>query len=206
MRPTQTPAGQVPICQHSGARGLCGQELDAEAHHASTCPTGGLVIQRHDRLARWLFRWLSQGRTSGTPRLEQVLPSERGRLDIVFEDEGLQYWCDVAVTSAVSSCPRTLQARSETDGAAARAEEAVKRHRYRAKAVPIVVEADGRPGSSCLSFVRQFAGMCGESSSSCPARAWRCFSSMLQSGNAEIEIAAWGRNAVLNNLVRYHVP
>ena len=43
----------------------------------------------------------------------------------MFVDEGLQYWCDVAVASAASTCPRSLRTNANTDGAAARAEEAV---------------------------------------------------------------------------------
>ena len=146
LRPTAVPNGMAPLCAHFGGRGPCGAPLDAEAHHATTCTVGGHVIQRHDQLGRWLCKWLSQGRTNNPPRMEQVLPSERGRLDVVFVDDGLPYWCDVAVTSAATTCQRSLRANANTDGAATRAEEAVKRHRYHSKAVPIVAEADGRPG------------------------------------------------------------
>ena len=161
LRPTAVPDGQIPRCTHVGAIGPCASHLDEDAIHATTCPVGGHIIQRHDRLGRWLCKWLGQGRTSSPPRMEQVLPSERGRLDVVFMDEGLQYWCDVAVTSAATTCLRSLRANAGTDGAAARAEEAVKRYRYHNRAVPIVVEADGRPGPSCLAFIRKFAQNCG---------------------------------------------
>ena len=206
LRPTAAPDGQVPLCAHVGTSGLCGAELDAGGVHATTCPIGGFVIQRHDGLTRWLCKWLSQGRTSGPPRLEQVLPSERGRLDVVFTDDGLAYWCDVAVTSATSTCQRSLQSRANTDGAAARAEEAVKRHRYHGKAIPIVVEADGRPGPNCLAFIRKFAANCSEEYSACPARAWSAFSSKLQTGSAAIELAAWGLNAVRDQRVHHFIP
>ena len=124
----------------------------------------------------------------------------------MFVDEGLQYWCDVAVTSAASTCPRSLRTNANTDGAAARAEEAVKRYRYRNRAVPIVVEADGRPGPSCLAFIRKFAQNCGEEHSTSPARAWSALSSVLQAGNAEVELAAWGRNALAEGRVQFFLP
>ena len=206
LRSTAMMDEQVPLCAHTGAQGPCNRELDGEGIHATTCPVGGLVIQRHDQLGRWLCRWLSQGRTSSPPRLEQVLPSERGRLDVVFVDEGLQYWCDVAVTSAVSACRRSASAYAKTDGAAARAEEAVKRYRYHCKAVPIVIEADGRPGPSCLAFIRKFARTCSEDYSASPARAWCELSSMLQAGNAEIELASWGFNALKERRVEFYLP
>ena len=119
---------------------------------------------------------------------------------------GLQYWCDVAVTSAVSACRRSASAYAKTDGAAARAEEAVKRYRYHCKAVPIVIEADGRPGPSCLAFIRKFARTCSEDYSASPARAWCELSSMLQAGNAEIELASWGFNTLKERRVDIYSP
>ena len=119
---------------------------------------------------------------------------------------GLQYWCDVAATSAATTCLRNLRANAGTDGAATRAEEAVKRYRYHNKAVPIVVEADGRPGPNCLAFIRKFAQNCGEEHSASPARAWSAISSVLQAGNAEVELAAWGHNAFAEGRVQFYVP
>ena len=87
-----------------------------------------------------------------------------------------------------------------------RAEDAVKRHRYHNKAVPIVVEADGRPGASCLAFIRKFALTCGEEHSTSPARAWTALSSVLQAGNAEVELSSWGHNAFAEGRVQYYVP
>ena len=102
---------------------------------------------------RWLARWLAEGRT-GTPlQIEQVLPSENGRLDVTFVQDGKPWWVDVAATSAASSCPRTLAARAKNNGRAARDEEGVKRSRYRGLAHPFVLEAHGRPGPRiCLCF------------------------------------------------------
>ena len=87
LRQSSLLAAQPQTCMHNGAQRVCGVLLDQDGLHASTCPVGGLVIKRHDRIVRWLFKWLGQGRTSSPPSLEQVLPSERGRLDIVFQDE-----------------------------------------------------------------------------------------------------------------------
>ena len=84
------PAHGAPMqCFHSGANGRCAKEISASGGHAGSCPVGGFVIQRHDRALRWLHRWLSQGRTSLPPLVEQELPLENGRLDITFVQEGM---------------------------------------------------------------------------------------------------------------------
>ena len=168
--------GFMQGCQHFGRNGLCTRALDDEGVHAATCPVGGHVIHRHDRCVRWLHRWLSEGRVSSQPRLEQVLPEEAGRLDIVFQDDGSTVWLDLAVTAAATSCARTVHANARKDGTAARAEEAVKRSRYHSRAMPFVLKADGRPGSSALTFIRRYSQDAGEGFSTSPAHAWACMS------------------------------
>ena len=180
--------------------------LDPDGIHASICPVGGHVIERHDRPVRWLQRWLSQGRTNSESRLEQLLPEESGRLDLVFNEAGSTIWLDFAVTAAATSCVRTSLANARKDGAAARAEEAVKRTRYHSRATPFVLESGVRPGTSALTFVRRFAQTAGEGYSTSPAHAWACLSSALQIGNAEIEIAAVGRAAARSGAVICWVP
>ena len=135
-----------------------------------------------------------------------MLPEEAGRLDLVFQDAGTTVWVDVAVTSAVTSNERTLQARARSDGAAARAEESVKRSRYHSRATPFVLEADGRPGGSAKSFIRRYAQTASEEHSTSAAHAWICLSSVLQSGNADIELQAWGPGAISSGKVTYWIP
>ena len=89
--------------------------LDDAAVHARTCAKGGHIV-------RWLQRWLSQGRIGSETRVEQVLPEENGRLDVVFQDCGASVWVDVPVIAAVTACERTVESNARTDGAAARAQ------------------------------------------------------------------------------------
>ena len=180
--------------------------LDDSAVHARTCAKGGHIIRRHDRIVRWLQRWLSQGRVGSEPRVEQVLPEEHGRLDIVFQGGGTNVWVDVAVTAAVTASERAVASHAKTDGAAARAEEAVKRTRYHSRATPFVLEADGRPGPSAKQFLRRYAQEAGEGFSTSPAHAWACVSSTLQSGNAEVELAAWSSRALIDGQVTFWIP
>ena len=188
--------GGVRQCQHSGRNGGCPRIIDASGKHPGTCVVGGYVIERHDRAVRWLHRWLSKGRTSTPPEMEQVLPSENGRLDVTFTQDGMPWWVDVAITTAPSACTRSQAARAKSDGRAARDEEQVKRSRYHNMAYPFVLEAHGRAGPSALAFIRAFsADSCtGESESA--AEAWATLSSISQSGTAWIELTAYGKNAL----------
>ena len=157
-------------------------------------------------MVRWLARWLAEGRTGSEPRVEQVLPEENGRLDVVFHDAGVGVWVDVAITAAVTSSERAVQSHAKKDGAAARTEEGVKRTRYHSRATPFVIEADGRAGPAALQFVRQYARDASEAHSVSPAHAWGCLSSIVQSGNAEVELAAWRTNTLTDGQVTFRVP
>ena len=201
------PAARAPMpCRHAGPRGSCAHQIDESGIHCGTCNVGGYAIERHDRAVRWLHQWLSQGRCSTPPQMEQVLPSEQGRLDITFMHDGVAQWIDVAITSVTSSCPRTRAVRSRKDGAAARAEEAVKRSRYRNRAQPFVLEAHGRPGRSALAFVRAFAGEAAVGASESASDAWAALSSISQSGTAWIEMTAYGKNCMSNGTAEIWFP
>ena len=201
-----TSSSTPPLCQHKGSAGICLSELGPDGIHASICPIGGHVIVRHDRSVRWLHRWLLQGRLNSEPRLEQVLPEECGWLDVVFQEAGTTLWVDFAVTAAATTCTRTTTANARADGAAAKAEEGVKRSRYHGRATPFVVESGGRPGASAMSFVRRFASVAGEEYSTSPAHAWACLSSTVQTGNAQIELGVFRPGALQSGEVRFWVP
>ena len=156
-------------------------------------------------MTRHLCKWLSQGRTSVEPRMEQVLPDEAGRLDIVYVDEGAPTWLDVAVTSCRSRCSRSLANNARSDGAAGKAEEAVKRYRYHGRATPVVWEADGRPAAAAISLIRRHAKNCHEGYSTSAASIWNSLSSVLQSWNSTIEILAWGSQCVFNQKAIIHI-
>ena len=201
------PANGQPLqCRHAGANGGCAQQIDSSGSHASTCAAGGFVIQRHDRVLRWLHRWLSDGRTSTPPLMEQVLLSEDGSLNITFVHEGIPYWVDIAITSAASECAREQRARSKTDGRAARAMEAHKRSRYHGRATPFVLEAHGRAGPSARAFIGKFCcdGATGASNSA--ADAWSALSSVSQAGSAQLELTAYGPSAIERGIAQIWVP
>ena len=203
LRPT---AGVPMPCQHRGARGPCSGQIDGLGRHPSTCPVGGFVIQRHDRVVRRLHRWLSQGRTSSPPQMEQVLPSEQGRLDITFVQDGVPRWVDVAITAASTMCERSLAARAKIDGRAARDEEGIKRSRYHGRAQPFLLEAHGRPGPSAIAFVRAFSVDGDATASESAADAWAALSSVSQAGTARIELSAYGKNALSRGTAEIWMP
>ena len=193
-------------CQHTGRNGGCTCQIDSDGRHAETCSVGGCTIERHDRVARWLHKWLSEGRTSAPPLMEQICPTERGRLDVTFVHEGTPWWVDVAITSAASSCQRSLRARAANDGRAARDEEGIKRSRYHGRAFPFVLEAHGRPGPAALSFIRKFCrdGALGASQSA--ADAWAALSSTSQSGTACMVLSAYGPAAIEKGVAEIWIP
>ena len=149
---------------------------------------------------------MAEGRTSTPPEMEQVLPSENGRLDITFVQDGKPWWVDVAVTSASTTCPRSRAARAKADGRAARDEEGVKRSRYHQMAHPFVMEAHGRPGPAAVAFIRGFAGDCATGASQSVADAWVILSSILQSGSAWIDLKSYGNRAISNGAVEIWTP
>ena len=193
-------------CRHSGANGQCAQDICASGAHGCVCSVGGFVIQRHDRVLRWLHRWLSQGRTSSPPQIEQVLPSEQGRLDVTFVQDGVPWWVDVAITAATTTNLRSLRARAKTDGSAARDEEGVKRSRYHGRAVPFVLEAHGRASPTTRAFIRKFCcdGCVGASQPA--ADAWATLSSVSQAGSAQLEITAYGPGALERGVAEVWIP
>ena len=165
-------------------------------HHGRICPTGGFVIKRHDRALQRLAGWLNQGRIHSPALCEQMCPDEAGRLDIAFHHDAKLWWVDVEVTSAVSTTERINIHRAKHAGAAARDGEQQKRTRYSNRAIPFVLEANGRPGQSAQAFIRRFASDAASGFNTSAADAWRDLSSVLQSSNAQLELSAYGPAAL----------
>ena len=112
----------------------------------------------------------------------------------------------MAVTSATSSCCRSLEARARTDGRAARDEEGVKRSRYRGLAQPFVLEAHGRPGPAAQALIRAFSTDSALGASQSAADAWASLSSVMQSGTAWIEMTAYGKNPISSGSAQIWIP
>ena len=193
-------------CRHVGQAGQCTHQIDAAGHHARVCPVGGFVIKRHDRVLRWLAAWLNQGRTQSTALCEQMCLDESGRLDIAFHHDAKLWWVDVEVTSAVSTVQRVNCIRARQAGAAAREGEHMKRVRYNNRAIPFVLEANGRPGQSAQAFIRRFAVDAASGFSRSAAAAWRDMSSVLQAGNAQLELSAYGAAALEQQRCELFMP
>ena len=116
-------------------------------------------------------------------------------MDIMFQHNVKMWWVDVAVTHAASSCLRTCRSRAQADGVAARDEERRERSRYHNRAYPFVLESLGRPGQCAKNFIRHFCVDGGEGASTSADSAWRALSTVLQSGNAQAELTAYGAGA-----------
>ncbi len=130
--------------------------------------------------------------------LEQVVPGieangdDGGRLDVTFEAGGRRVWLDVAVVTAYTTSHRDRARRAKVAGAAAIAEEAHKRSRYRGLATPFVFEAGGRPGDSARTVVGQYATDKGDGVSADAAAAWQSLSAIVQADTADLELRACG--------------
>ena len=176
------------------AEGRCNASLDPEGVHANQCKRGGHVIRRHDRIVRWLAKWLGE-RVDTEILVEQSFPhgpNTDARLDITFESGGRRIWLDVAVVTVLTADVANRIRRANVDGAAARQEEGSKRSKYQGRATPFVIEALGRPGESARSVLGRFAADQGQGVSIDVAEAWQSLSSILQAESAAIELKACG--------------
>ena len=135
-----------------------------------------------------------------------MCPDEAGRLDIAFHHDARLWWVDVEVTSAVSTVERVNCIRARQAGAAAREGEHMKRVRYNNRAIPFVLEANGRPGQSAQAFIRRFAVDAASGFSRSAAAAWRDMSSVLQAGNAQLELSAYGAAALEQQRCELFMP
>ena len=123
---------------------------------------------------------------------------EEARLDVATRDAatGRKIFVDACVTCAHSGYEPRQRARAGKDGAAAADAVRGKRRRYPpsgGELVPLVFEAAGRPAEETVAFVRSWGVDLDSADRSRVIRyAWQQYSTVLQSGNAEMILSAVG--------------
>jgi hypothetical protein len=196
-------------CQHRRRNGtLCGQPLDSRGKHALKCEVGPTREGRHDSLRD--FTAAFHPRVSGhvackeqrVVAWDRVNPRtgilEEARLDVATRDaaSGRKIFVDACVTCAHSGYQPRQRVRAGKDGAAAADAVRGKRSRYPpsgGELVPLVFEAGGRPAEETVAFVRSWGLELDQAERSNVIRyAWQQYSTVLQSGNAEMILSANG--------------
>ena len=188
--------GSAGVCSLRSREGPCRSPLSH--HHATTCACGGHIVRRHNRSARYLCGWLNDGRAESEALLEQRTLVPEGVMDITVGSGSEQLWIDVAIVSPTSSCARILRSRARIDGAAAKAEEKIKRSRYGSRCTPFVIESGGRPGASARALLMRFAShepSIGQDIS----HVWQALSSIIQAETALGAIQAYGGTTALKS-------
>ena len=187
---------------------MCGQSLDARGKHALKCEVGPSRGARHDRMRDFTAEFHPKV-TGYTAAKEQRVVAwdrtnprtgllEEARLDVCTRDAatGRTVFVDAMVTCAHSGYWPRQRARAGKDGVAAADGVRSKRSRYPpsgGELVPLVFEAAGRPAEETLAFVRSWALELDEAERARVIRfAWQQYSSILQSGNAEMILSAIG--------------
>ena len=123
---------------------------------------------------------------------------EEARLDVATRDAatGRAIFVDASVTCAHSGYEPLQRARAGKDGVAAADAVRGKRIRYPpsgGELVPLVFEAAGRPAEETVAFVRSWGHELDPAERSRAIRyAWQQYSTVLQSGNAEMILSAIG--------------
>ena len=124
--------------------------------------------------------------------------SEEARVDVATRDSasGRKIFVDACVTCAHSGYEPRQRLRADRDGAAAADAVRGKRARYPpsgGELVPLIFEAGGRPAEETVAFVRSWGLEMGSAERSKVIRyAWQQYSTVLQSGNAEMILSANG--------------
>ena len=121
-------------------------------------------MRKHNRIRDWLAKLIAEW-TNRPTKTQQVVPKwtrevrdatapggkmvAETRLDVAYLDKNRRRaYVDVSVTDAATVDLERLTRRARTDGAAAAAQEDVKRLRYPgAELIPFVLESLERPGS-----------------------------------------------------------
>ena len=123
---------------------------------------------------------------------------EEARLDVATRDaaSGRKIFVDASATYAHSGYEPRQRARAGRDGVAAVDAVRGKRRRYPpsgGELVPLVFEAGGRPAEETVAFVRSWGlGLDSADRSRVIRYAWQQYSTVLQSGNAEMILSAIG--------------
>ena len=201
------PAGAT--CQHRRRDGtLCGHPLDSRGKHALKCEVGPTREARHDAVRDFTaefhpkvsgFVAVKEQRVTAWDRVNtRTGLLEEARLDVATRDAagGHPIFVDACVTCAHSGYEPTQRARARKAGVAAAAAVRGKRSRYPpsgGELVPLVFEAGGRPADETVAFVRSWASQVDEAERARTIRfAWQQYSTVLQSGNAEMILSAVG--------------
>ena len=123
---------------------------------------------------------------------------EEARLDMATRDAatGRKIFVYACVTCAHSGYEPRQRARAGKDGVAAADAVRGKRRRYPptgGELVPLVFEAGGRPAAETVAYVRSLAvGLEDAERSKAIRYAWQQYSTVLQTGNAEMILSAIG--------------
>ncbi len=123
---------------------------------------------------------------------------EEARLDVATRDAatGRKIFVDTMVTCAHCGYEPRQRARAGKDGVAAADAVRGKRRRYPpsgGELVPLVFEAGGRPADETVAYVRSLGAGCeGAERSQVIRFVWQQYSTVLQSGNAEMILSANG--------------
>ena len=201
------PVGSV--CQHRKEDGtLCGAPLDGRGRHAKKCCVGPTREARHNGLRDFTtsFHPKVTGYAAASEQRvvawDRVNPRtgllEEARLDVCTRDSasGRTVYVDTMVTCAHSGYAPRQQARAGRDGVAAADGVRSKRRRYPphgGELVPLVFEAAGRPAEETVAWVRSWGLELDDVDRSKVIRyAWQQYSTVLQSGNAEMILSAVG--------------
>jgi hypothetical protein len=196
-------------CQHRRRNGtLCGQPLDPRGKHALKCEVGPTREARHDSMRD--FTAVFHPKVSGyvackeqrVVAWDRVNPRtgllEEARLDVATRDaaSGRKIFVDACVTCAHSGYQPRQRVHAGRDGAAAAEAVRGKRSRYPpsgGELVPLVFEAGGRPAEETVAFVRSWGLELDQAERSNVIRyAWQQYSTVLQTGNAEMILSANG--------------
>ena len=208
LRMAVCPPGAT--CLHRKRDGtLCGEPLGPRGKHAFKCECGPTRTARHNGLRDFTAEFhpkvtgYSACPEQRVVAWDRVNPRtrvlEEARLDVATRDAGTSHkiYVDTCVTCAHSGYEPRQRACAGKDGVAAADAVRGKRVRYPptgGNLVPLVFEAGGRPAEETVAFVRSWgAGLDSAERSRVIRFAWQQYSTVLQSGNAEMLLSALGR-------------
>jgi hypothetical protein len=193
------PQRTYTTCQHQTAQTTCNTALDEYGHHATTCPSGGCLLHRHNALCDVLTKWLRRHgylaqREAHIPELDDHAPDGAPRqaiLDILTTGPLHRSYVDVTVTASTADALR-LPARAQNDGQAARQREADKRHRYNhhPHLIPFALETHGRWGPTAEAWIRTLAPTAPEERATSIMELRYNLSATLQRANADAILTA----------------